>query len=91
MTSILDIFSPQVSQSGDTITVTYCHQNYSGTCIYKEATLQGSTKRFKQKVNVLINTDMGDVIEYLYKKDLITDIEQVRYEIQTHSRKQIEG
>jgi len=40
---------------------------------------------------VLINTDMGDVIEYLYKKDLITDIEQVRYEIQTHSRKQIEG
>ena len=85
----MNIFNPQVTQSGDTITVTYCHDHYSGTCVYNKMDLQG--RKFKQKVYILTHTDMGDVIEYLYKKDLITDIEQVRYEIQTHSRKQIEG
>jgi len=94
MTSVLNIFNTNVSKINDTITVTYCHNEFSGTCVYKELTLQGSTKKFKKKVNVLIDTDMGDVIEYLYQTDKIhgpSDIDMIRYEIQTHSRKQIEG
>ena len=91
MNTALDIFNPQVTKSGDTITVTYCHLNYSGTCTYKEATLHGS--KFKKRVNILVNTDMDDVIEYLYKMGDVTgpqDLERISYLIQTHSRGQIE-
>jgi uncharacterized protein YraI len=91
MNAVLDIFNPQVTKSGGTITVTYCHLNYSGTCTYNETTLQGT--KFKQRVNILINTDMDDVIEYLYKIGEVTgpqDLERISYLIQTHSRSQIE-
>jgi hypothetical protein len=91
MNTALDIFNPQVTKSGGTITVTYCHLNYSGTCTYNETTLQGT--KFKQRVNILINTDMDDVIEYLYKIGEVTgpqDLERISYLIQTHSRAQIE-
>ena len=91
MNTVLDIFNPQVTKSASTITVTYCHDNYSGTCTYNETTLQGT--KFKQRVNILINTDMDDVIEYLYKIGEVTgpqDLERISYLIQTHSRTQIE-
>ena len=91
MNTVLDIFNPQVTKSASTITVTYCHLNYSGTCTYNETTLQGT--KFKRRVNILINTDMDDVIEYLYKIGEVTgpqDLERISYLIQTHSRAQIE-
>lgn len=94
MTSVLDIFNPQVSRSGDTITVTYCHLNYSGTCTYQEGIIQGVSKKFKQRVHILTHTDMDDVLEYLYKTGEITgpqDLEKISYEIQTHSRTQVEN
>ena len=83
----LDIFNPQVSRVDDTITVTYCHENYSGSCTYKEATLHGT--KLNQKFIVLTHTDMEDVLEYLYKIGEITgshDLKEVSYEIQRHSR-----
>ena len=91
MNTVLDIFNPQVTKSASTVTVTYCHLNYSGTCTYNETILQGT--KFKQRVNILINTDMDDVIEYLYKIGEVTgpqDLERISYLIQTHSRAQIE-
>lgn len=91
MNTALDIFNPQVTKSGDTITVTYCHLNYSGTCTYKEVILQGT--KFKQRVHILVNTYMDDVIEYLYKMGEVTgpqDLERISYLIQTHSRGMIE-
>jgi hypothetical protein len=93
MISTLDIFNPQLSQSGGTITVTYCHLNFSGTCTYEEAYLQGKTKRFKQKIYLLTGTDMEDVIEYMYKMGEITgpdDLQKVSLLIQTHSRMVVE-
>jgi len=91
MNTALDIFNPQVTKSGDTITVTYCHLNYSGSCTYKEVILQGT--KFKQRVHILVNTYMDDVIEYLYKMGDVTgpqDLERISYLIQTHSRAQVE-
>ena len=91
MNTTLDIFNPQVTKVDDTITVTYCHNSYSGTCTYKEATLHGS--KFKKRIHILTNTDMDDVIEYLYKMGDITgpqDLERISYLIQTHSRGMIE-
>jgi hypothetical protein len=91
MESILDIFNPQVSKSGDTISVTYCHGLYSGHCIYKEATLHGN--KLKQRIHILTHTDMEDVIECLYKMGEITgpqDLQTISYLIQAHSRAQLE-
>ena len=93
MNTVLDIFSPQVSQTGGTITVTYCHLNFSGTCTYEEAHLQGKNKRFKQRIFLLTHTDMEDVIEYMYKTGSITgpeDLQKVSITIQTHSRDVVE-
>ena len=90
MNTTLDIFNPQVTKSGDTITVTYCHLNYSGTCTYKEATLHGS--KFKKRVNILVNTDMDDVIEYLYKIKEIggpSDFQRINLLIRNHSFDQL--
>ena len=93
MNTVLDIFSPQVSQTGGTITVTYCHLNFSGYCTYEEAYLQGKNKKFKQRIFLLTHTDMEDVIEYMYKTGSITgpqDLERVSMLIQTHSRMVVE-
>ena len=87
MKSVLDIFNPQVTKVDDTITVTYCHENYSGTCTYKEGVLHGN--KIKQKFIVLTETNMEDVLECLYKKGDITgphNLKEVSYEIQRHSR-----
>lgn len=92
MSISLDIFNPQVSKVDDTITVTYCHGSYSGTCTYKEATLHG--KKFKQRFLVLTETDMEDIIECLYKMGEITgpqNLQEISYLIQTHSRGIVES
>ena len=94
MISTLEIFNPQVSQSGGTITVTYCHLNYSGTCTYQEIEMKGKFKPINQKVHILTNTDMGDVIEYLYKNgDIVGEesLPQVSMAIQNHSRNVVES
>ena len=65
MASIMDIFQVNTQQNDDTITVTYCHQLYSGSCTYKLVTLQG--KKLRQEIELLISSDMDDILECLYK------------------------
>jgi hypothetical protein len=94
MASVLDIFNPQVTKSAGTVTVTYCHLNFSGTCTYEEVTLQGTTKRFKQRFYVMTHCMMDDVIEYLYKTGVITgpsDLQKIDHLIRDHSRTQVES
>lgn len=94
MVSIMDIFNPQVTQLGGTVTVTYCHGLYSGTCTYEETTLQGTTKKFKQRFFIMTHCDMDDVIEYLYKVGEIngpSDLQKIDHLIRDHSRTMAEG
>jgi len=94
MTSVLDIFNPQVTKSAGTVTVTYCHLNFSGTCTYEEATLQGTTKKFKQRFYIMTHSNMDDVIEYLYKTGVVTgpgDFQKIDHLIRDHSRAQVES
>ncbi len=94
MVSIMDIFNPQVTQLGGTVTVTYCHGLYSGTCTYEETTLQGTTKKFKQRFFIMTHCDMDDVIEYLYKVGEIngpSDLQKIDHLIRDHSRTIVEG
>jgi len=92
MDSVLDIFNPQVTRIGDTITVTYCHEGYSGHCIYEECLLQGKTKKFKQRIQIMTECKMDDVIEYLYKIKEIggpSDFERINLLIRNHSFDQL--
>ena len=94
MTSILDIFNPQVTKVDNTITVTYCHLNYSGTCTYEECLLQGKTKKFKQRFYIMTDCRMDDVIEYLYKMGEVngpSDFHKIDHLIRDHSRTQVES
>jgi len=94
MTSVLDIFNPQVTKSAGTVTVTYCHGLYSGTCTYEECLLQGKTKKFKQRFFIMTHCQMDDVIEYLYKVGKITgpgDLQKIDHLIRDHSRTQVES
>ena len=93
MASVLDIFNPQVTKSAGTVTVTYCHLNFSGTCTYEEVTLQGTTKRFKQRFYVMTHCMMDDVIEYLYQTGVIigpSDFHKIDHLIRDHSRTVVE-
>jgi hypothetical protein len=93
MASVLDIFNPQVTKSAGTVTVTYCHLNFSGTCTYEEVTLQGKTKKFKQRFYVMTHCMMDDVIEYLYQTGVITgpsDFHKIDHLIRDHSRTVVE-
>jgi hypothetical protein len=93
MASVLDIFNPQVTKSAGTVTVTYCHLNFSGTCTYEEVTLQGKTKKFKQRFFIMTHCMMDDVIEYLYQTGVITgpsDFHKIDHLIRDHSRTVVE-
>lgn len=94
MNTLLDIFNTEVTKKDNTITVTYCHLNYSGYCIYEECLIQGTTKRFKQRIQILKETNMEDIIECLYKLGKVTgpqDLQTISYDIQTHSRRLVES
>jgi hypothetical protein len=93
MNTVLDIFNPQVSRIDNTITVTYCHNNYSGTCTYEECVLQGKMKKFKQRIHIMTHCQMDDVIEYLYKMEKIngpSDFHKIDHLIRDHSRTLVE-
>jgi hypothetical protein len=86
MESVLDIFNPQLTRSGSTISVTYCHGEYSGVCIYEERILRGP--KLTQDIVILVSCEMGDVIEWLYREGKIFgsgDMEWVNREIRDHS------
>jgi hypothetical protein len=79
MIHLIDKFKTTLSENNGTITVNYRHDILSGFCEYKivevnnASLMVGSLKRFKQKAWVLINTDMGDVIEYIHSNMPLSD------------------
>lgn len=92
MSTPLDNFEIQVTRIDNTITVTYCHEVYSGQCIYEEHVLQGKTKKFRQRVQIMTHCQMDDVIEYLYKIKEIggpSDFERINLLIRNHSFDQL--
>ena len=79
MIHLIDKFKTTLSENNGTITVNYRHDILSGFCEYRimeinnASLMVGSLKRFKQKAWVLINTDMGDVIEYIHSNMPLSD------------------
>ena len=71
--NLLSPFSTDIILSGDTYVITYKNDVYEGNVIYKEHNMTGVNKPIRQKVYMIISSDMGDVIEYINKISPLTD------------------
>jgi len=70
MIQLIDKFETTVSENNGSIMVNYRHDTLSGTCEYR---IMEVNNRFQQKAWILINTDMGDVIEYIHSNSPLSD------------------
>ena len=90
MIEIFKEFENRVENNNGTITVTYCHPtfpHFSGVCIYEEKNLVGQNKPIRQRVLILSECEMGDVIEFIHKKSPLTseDLMLINKLIRDHS------
>ena len=89
MIHLIDKFETTLSENNGTITVNYRHDILSGFCEYR---IMEINNRFKQKAWVLINTDMGDVIEYIHSNMPLSDNDLMVVDklIRDHSLKSVQ-
>ena len=79
MIQLIDKFETTVSENNGSIMVNYRHDTLTGYCEYRiievnnASPMVGTVKRFKQRAWILINTDMGDVIEYIHSNSPLSD------------------
>jgi hypothetical protein len=84
MNTLIDNFQTTLSENNGSIKVNYFNGPLTGHCEYR---LIEVNNRFKQKAWILINTDMGDVIEYIHSNSPLKgeDIQDVNKLIRDHS------
>ena len=70
MIQLIDKFETTLSENNGSVMVNYKHDVLTGFCEYRIVEVNN---RFKQKAWVLINTDMGDVIEYIHSNSPLSD------------------
>ena len=79
MIQLIDKFETTLSENNGSIMVNYRYDTLTGHCEYRivevnnASPIVGTVKRFKQKAWLLINTDMGDVIEYIHSNSPLKD------------------
>ena len=84
MISLIDKFETTLSENNGSVMVHYRHDIMTGYCEYRIVEVNN---RFKQKAWLLINTDMGDVIEYIHSNSPLSseDLQDVNKLIRDHS------
>ena len=84
MIELINNFETTISENNGTIRVHYFNGPLTGHCEY---TLLEVQNRLKQKAWVLINTDMGDVIEFIHANRPLNsgDLQDVNKLIRDHS------
>lgn len=89
MTQLINNFETTISDINGTIRVNYFHGPLTGHCEY---TLLEVNNRLKQRAWVLINTDMGDVIEYIHSNSPLNsgDLQDVNKLIRDHSLSKVQ-
>ena len=89
--NLLSPFTTDIILSGDTYVITYKNDEYVGNVIYREHNMTGVNKPIRQKVYMIISSDMGDVIEYIHKKTPLSPerFNEVQMGIRTHSLTQL--
>lgn len=92
MIALIDKFETTLSENNGSVMVNYRHDiltddrswTLTGYCEYRIVEVNN---RFKQKAWLLINTDMGDVIEYVHSNIPLKgeDLQDVNKLIRDHS------
>ena len=90
MIALIDKFETTLSENNGSVMVNYRHDILTGFCEYRIVEVNN---RFKQKAWVLINTDMGDVIEYIHSNSPLSDddLMTVNKLIRDHSLSRVQG
>ena len=90
MRQLIDIFTTTLTENNGTITVHYKHDILTGSCEYRIVEVNN---RFKQKAWLMINSDMGDVIEYIHSNSPLKseDLIDVSKLIRDHSLLRVQG
>ena len=70
MIELINNFETTLSDNNGSIMVNYFNGPLTGYCEYR---LVEVNNKFKQKAWILINTDMGDVIEYIHSNSPLSD------------------
>ena len=70
MIQLIDKFETTVSENNGSIMVNYRYDTLTGNCEYR---IMEVNNRFQQKAWILINTDMGDIIEYIHSNSPLSD------------------
>jgi hypothetical protein len=98
MIQLIDKFETSVSENNGSIMVNYKHDiltddrswTLTGFCEYRIVEVNN---RFKQKAWLLVNTDMGDVIEYIHSNSPLSDkdLQDVNKLIRDHSLSRVQS
>jgi len=90
MNKLINNFKTTISDINGTIRVNYFNGPLTGHCEY---TLLEVNNRLKQRAWVLINTDMGDVIEYIHSNSPLNsgDLQDVNKLIRDHSLSKVQS
>ena len=89
MIQLIDKFETTLSENNGSIMVNYKHDILTGYCEYRIVEVNN---RFKQKAWLLVNTDMGDVIEYIHSNSPLSDkdLQDVNKLIRDHSLSRVQ-
>ena len=84
MIQLINNFETTLSENNGSLMVNYKHDVLTGYCEYRIVEVNN---RFKQRAWVLINTDMGDVIEYIHSNSPLSDDDLMKVDklIRDHS------
>jgi hypothetical protein len=90
MIALIDKFETTLSENNGSVMVNYRHDILTGYCEYRIVEVNN---RFKQRAWVLINTDMGDVIEYIHSNSPLSDDDLMKVDklIRDHSLSRVQG
>ena len=98
MIELINKFSTTLSENNGSIMVNYFNgpltgdrsMTLTGYCEYR---LMEVNNRFKQKAWILINTDMGDVIEFIHSNSPLSDddLKDVNKLIRDHSLQAVQN
>ena len=89
MIQLINNFETTLSENNGSIMVNYFNGPLTGYCEYR---LVEVNNKFKQKAWILINTDMGDVIEYIHSNTPLSDddLMTVNKLIRDHSLRRVQ-
>jgi hypothetical protein len=88
----LNNFNTEVVKVGEKYIVNYSYEQYSGVCEYNHVSLPGQRKPMNQRVLLLTECEMGDIIEKINIDSPLSseDLTRMNMEIREHSLQCVE-